>query len=911
MNGHGDRLVDISERWFRLLQRLYPPDFRDDMGDAVVDTYRDRARAALKRGGGASLGGVIRLAVVWMRALVDSLRNGPGERARPAVSWRRGGNWGRDAEVAVRRLRRAPLFVVLTVGTLTLGLGMVAVVYTVVQKVLIEPMPYRDAGNLYYVWRDYGPIADLPRAMLAGTDIVELRKQNAVIEDVAAFQPYLGGIFSIREGTDPSEIAVTVATPNVFEMLGVTPALGRGFARHEEGKGRPNTIVLTHELWTRFGADPAIVGSEVRLQSNPYTVLGVLPPNFTFVRNDGRGVAQRIDAYISVYEDLASTDPGQGRYSAIVRARRGASPEAVAAAVGTIGRAIDARDFNKRGLKLYSSGLKADLLLRARPALLVLAAAGVLLALMLMFNLASVLLARAAQREHEFAVSRALGASGSAIVRATLFEGALLGLIGGIAGTLAASWGTRALVALSPLDLPRREAIVLDWQIGAAMIALGVMLGVLAAIVPATWASRASLSSLLASSNVRGGGGHGRMRRGMVVAQIALSLVLLSSGGLVLRSFERLLAADPGFNPEGVLTFRVRSPPEFFPQAADVIRFQDGVERALSEIPGVIGASATSSLPLTAAGAEMSIMIPGAPGNTGDPERDRQVVDQIGTRASYVKVMGMRVIAGRAFDPVRREGFREALIDRKLAAQFFPGGANPIGAVIPRRANIFVGGVRRLVDMPLTIVGVVDQARLYDIHQDGRGQLYIRTEDWGFRPLSFVVKTSRQPESIVQEVRAAVRSVEARVAVGEVRTMDEIVTNVMRQQQTSAVLIAAFALGALLLASMGLFGVVSGSVTRRRHELAVRLALGAEHGRVLRVVIAEGALLVAIGVLIGIPGIYAVGGILRGMLIDISPFDPPTLAAVVAGLAVVTLIACYVPARRVLGIDPAQALRQE
>ena len=168
-------------------------------------------------------------------------------------------------------------------------------------------MPYRDAGDLYYVWRDYGPIADLQRGMLAGTDIVELRKQNAVIEDVAAFQPFLGGIFSIREGTDPSEIAVTVATPNVFEMLGVTPALGRGFARHEEGKGRPNTIVLTHELWTRFGADPAIVGSEVRLQSNPYTVLGVLPPNFTFVRNDGRGVAQRIDAYISVYEDLAST----------------------------------------------------------------------------------------------------------------------------------------------------------------------------------------------------------------------------------------------------------------------------------------------------------------------------------------------------------------------------------------------------------------------------------------------------------------------------------------------------------------------------------------------------------------------------------------------------------------------------
>jgi putative ABC transport system permease protein len=918
MNSHGDRLVDISERWFRLLQRLYPPDFRDDMGDAVVDTYRDRARAALGRGGsgsarGAGIGGVMRLAVVWIRAFFDSLRNGPGERVRPAVSWRRGGNWGRDAEVALRRLRRAPLFVLLTASTLSLGLGMVGVVYTVVQKVLIEPMPYRDPSDLYYVWRDYGPIADIQRGQLAGTDIVELRKQNAVIEDVAAFQPFLGGIFSIREGTDPSEIAVTRTTANVFAFLGVTPALGRGFERHEEGRGRPDTIVLTHELWTRFGADPEIVGKDVRLQSNPYRVLGVLPPNFTFVRNDGRGVAQRIDAYVTVKEDLASANPNRGQYSAIVRARRGASPEAVAAAIGTIGRAIDARDFNKRGLKLYPSGLKSDLIARARPALLMLAAAGVLLALMLTVNLASVLLARAAQREHEYAVSRALGANGAAIVRATLFEGAMLGLIGGIAGTLAASWGTRAIVALSPLDLPRRDAIVLDWQIGALMIALGVLLGVLAALMPATWASRASLSSLLASSNVRGGGGHSRMRRGMVIAQIALSLVLLSSGGLVVRSLERLLAADPGFNPEGVLTFRVRSPPEFFPTQADITRFQDGVERALSEIPGVIGASAASSLPLTAAGDEIQIGIPGAPGNTGDEERDRVMVDQIGTRASYVKLMGMRVVEGRAFDPLRREGFREALIDSRLAAQLFPGGASPIGAIIPRQLNLRApDGKITPVSMPLTIVGVVDQARLYDIHQDGRPQMYVRTEDWGFRPLYFLVKTtSRQPESLISEVRAAIRRVDARVAVGEVRTMEEIVTNVLRQQQTSAVLIAAVALGALLLASMGLFGVVSGSVTRRRHELAVRLALGADHGRVVRLVIGEGALLVALGVLIGIPGIYAVGGILRGVLIDISPFDAPTLAAVVAGLAAVTLIACYVPARRVLGIDPAQALRQE
>ena len=371
-----DRLVDVSERWFRLLQRLYPPDFRDDMSDAVVETYRDRARDALRRGG------IFRLAILWMRALVDSLRNGAGERARPAVSWRRSGNWGRDAEMALRRLIRARSFAAVTIGTLTIGLGMVAVVYTIVDKILIEPLPYRAADDLYSVWRDYGPILDLKRGFVAGSDVAELRKPGAVIEDVAALQPFLGGIFALREGGDPSEIAVTVVTPNLFDLLDVKPMLGRGFAPNEVGLGRPNVIVLTYGLWNRFGADPAIVGAQVRLQGNPYTVLGVLPPTFAFARNDAVGAPQRIDAFTTFALDLASEKPDSGNYSALVRARRGASPAAVASAVDAVGRTIDARDFNNRGLKLYPVGLKADVVARARPALFMLGAAGALLSVM-------------------------------------------------------------------------------------------------------------------------------------------------------------------------------------------------------------------------------------------------------------------------------------------------------------------------------------------------------------------------------------------------------------------------------------------------------------------------------------------------------------------------------------------------
>jgi putative ABC transport system permease protein len=888
-----DRLVNVSERWFRLLLRLYPVDFRDQMGDSVVETYRDRARDALARRGVIGVGGV------WIHALVDTLRNGPGERAHPAVSWRRSGNWARDAEFATRRLMRAPAMVAAVVGTLTVGLGMFSVVYTVVQKILIAPMPYTDPDDLYFVWRDYRAYFDLSRGWLGGTDVAELQKTGGVIEGAAGLLRQLT-TFSVREGADPTEIAVMVTSPNLFQLLGVEPALGRGFAPTEVGPGRSAVVILTHELWKRLGADPAIVGTSVRLNGQPHTVIGVMPQRFAFVRNASLGPPQRADAYVTFNLHLAETNPGAGSYAGLIRVRRGTPPKTVAAAVDAVGRAIDARDFKSRGLKLYPVGLKPDLVAGVRPALLVLGFAGVFLLLVLMVNLASVLLARAAQRQHEVAVSRALGANSAAIVRAALFEGGLLGLLGGTAGALAAIWATRTVVALAPLDLPRREAVTVDLGIGTVIVGVGLLLGLLAAVAPATWAARASLSSLLASSAVRGGGGHGRMRRGMVVAQVALSLVLLTTGGLVVRSFDRLLRADPGFRSQGVLTMRVPMPSQFFPELPAVLALQERVERELAAIPGVTGVSAAASLPLTASANQSTISIPGAPGNTGNADRDAPLVDTIATRATYVDVMGMRLVAGRAFDAVRRDGVREAIIDRNLARQFFPTG-DPLGAKIPFGRD----------QPPLTIVGVVEQARLYDVHKDGRPQLYFRAEDFGSRALAFVLRTEREPQTLIPEARSAIRRIDPRLAVAQVRTMDEIVGDAVRQQRISAVLTAAFALGALLLAAMGLFGVVSGSVTRRRHEFAVRLALGADHQRVLRLVLGEGAWLIAIGLLIGAPGIYFAGRVIRGVLVGVSPLDPLTLAGVAFGLASVAMAACYVPARRVLRLEPAQSLRQE
>jgi putative ABC transport system permease protein len=803
----------------------------------------------------------------------------------------------RDARLVTRRLVRAPVFVAVTALTLTLGLGLFAVVYTVVEKILLEPMPYRDAGDLYYVWRDYGEALNRRRAPLPGTDILELQRAGGVIETAVALQAFLGGVFSWKAEEDPIEISTVVTGPGLFEMLGVEAALGRVFARDDAGPDAPFTMVLTHELWNRLGADREIVGKEVRLNGRPHTVIGVLPRDFRFVRNDADGPAQRPDAYSNLRVNLTDPSPNQADYSALIRARPGTAPEAVAAAVDAVGRVVDARDFDARGLKLYSIGLKTDLVAGARPAVLALAAAGVVLALMLTVNLASVLLARAAQREHELAVSRALGASNAAVTRGTLIEGGSLGVLGGALGALVAAWGTQALVAFAPLDLPRRDSIVLDSQSAASVIGIGLALGLLAAIAPALFAARSSLSTLLASSGLRGGGGHQRLRRGMIVAQVALSLVLLNSGALVVRSFDRLLQADPGFRPEGVFTVLVRTPPAFFPND-EVVAFQDKVTAALAGVPGVTRVGAAGTLPLgaTRSAPPTPIAIPDAPGNTGDRERDTVQTDVISGRAGYFEVMGMRLVAGRTFAESPGEA-REAVIDTAFARRFYPG-ANPLGARLP-----FDGR---------TIVGIVEHARLYDVNRNGRPQLYIQNLPNSFqRAQYYVLATTRDPDALLPEIRAAVRSADPRVAVGEARTMVEIVDDALRQQRTGATLISAFALGALLLAAMGIFGVIAASVTRRHHELAIRLAVGADRRNVRRLILREAVLLVGSGVLAGVPAVFAAGAVMRGALVGVSPSDPLTLLGVTVGLAVITLATAFVAARRVLTIDPAELLRRE
>jgi len=893
--------MNASDLWFRLLLRLYPRNFRDEMGIGVVDAYRDQARVAVNHGG------AIKLAWLWLRALADALWNGLGEHLRPAVSWRRTGDWGRDIELARRRLMRSRVFVAATLATLTVGLGAFAVVYTAVDKVLIERMPYREPDKLYFVWRDQSASGGLKRDWLAGPDVADLQSAGGVIEGAAGMQLSVPTL-SVPPDGEPLQTLMMLTSPNLFELLGVAPMLGRGFAPGEVGPNRPSVIVLSHALWKRLGGDPSILGSQVRLGGSPYTVIGVMGPNFRFVRHSTLGPPQEPDIYLPFGFHLADQDPRNpnlATFAALVRVRGATSSEQTRAAVEAVAAVVNERNGQATPVKLYPIRLQEDLVGPIRPILVTLGLAAVVLILVLTVNLSSLLLARAAEREREFAISRALGADKSAVVRAMVFEGGLLGLMGGAAGALAGSWGARMLIALAPLDLPRRNEIAFDWSVAAIVVLVGLALGIIAATLPAAWASRASLASLLATSSVRGAGASQRWRRGILVAQVALTLVLLSSGGLVARSFERLIAADPGFRPAGVLTFRVAMDPRLFPKTADAFAFQDRVHIALGALPGARTVSATTALPLTASGPQNTIWgwqemvtIPSAPGITGDAQRDSILVDIITTRAGYAESMGMSVLAGRSFEPARPDNIQEALIDQHLAKRFFPTGT-PIGAAIPFKGK------------SLRIVGVIKQTRLHNLHEDGRSQLFIRAEDWVRYMPVWVIKTDGDPQALAPQVRRTIREIDPRIPVSSMQTMDDIVADSLRQQRMSAVLIGGFALGALLLVAMGLFGMISGSLVRRQGELAVRLALGASRAGMLRLVLGEGAVLVVIGMLIAIPGMYAAGSLIRGLLVDLSPWDPITLSAVAFGLLSVTTAACYLPARRVMRIDPAALLRKD
>jgi len=803
---------------------------------------------------------------------------------------------------AARRLARAPVFTVVAVATIGVGIGAFASVFSLVDGVLLDRLPYELPDELAWVWRDYVE-ADFPRGWLGGPDVSEMMDRPEVFQHVVAFRSgnlNLAGI----DGSAPTRIRVHYASSGLFAALGVRLALGREPTSEEFVPDGPEVAVLSHELWrAHYGADPTVVGRDVELNGVPTRIVGVAPPDFRFVKHGSLVEPIPADAYLPLRTDLASADPGSGSFAALVRIRPDVHADRLDAALAAAAEPVNEfmAQFDASPVRLWAVGLEEDLVATIRPALLALVGAATFLLLILAANLATLLLQRAAAREHELGIRIALGAGRTRILASVLAESSVLTVLGGAVGIALAFAGTALVVRLAPADLPRLDSVGVDGSVLLVAITVTAVMAFTTGIAPALPAFRSSLVSSLKEGGARSGRAARsvRARNALVGAQVALSLMLLVGAGITARAFARLLDADPGFDAHGTLTFDVPLPGRTYGRN-EILALDADLRARIAAMPGVTAVGATTALPLTLATDQRSISFPGAPGNTGDHQADTPLADSFRATPGYFRAAGHRLIAGRAFDELDADttAALNIVIDDVLAGRFFPDGSA-------------VGASALVLGDTATIVGVVDQAHLYTVHAEDRGQVYLPLRRYPTTALSYAVRTEIDPTSLVPAVRAALRGIDPQVPLADVRTLQEIVDASLGRQRLSLTLVSAYALGALLLAVLGIYGVVSTSVTRRQQEIGVRMALGASGRGVVRLVVGQGVRIAIVGAAIGLVGTWATARVAGSLMVGADAGDPLVHVVVAAGLVVVSVIASYAPARRATRIDPCAALRPE
>ena len=633
-------MIRFATLVYRSLLRIYPEGFRREHGDEMASAFAARCRAARERGAIALLG-------VLFSSLPDAVFNGIAERlgrSRSGFGMARRKAVGRkgrlsvvsdDVRGAARRLRRAPAFAASMVLTIGVGLGAFVSIWGVVDNVLLEPLPYERPEELVYLWRNYEWM-NLPRGWMGGIEVVALRDGADAFTGVATVRSGRVNLSS-RDGGEPQEIAVMLTSANFYDLLGVQPVLGRGLRPGEDEVGAAQVAILGHALWQqRYGGDPEVIGRRVDLDGEPTEVVGVMPPWFRFARHSSLGSPTTADAYVNLRWDLRGRAGGE--MAAIARLRPGVSPELVQSQLDATIEPIDREIFGDRGLKLWAIGLHEDLIAEVRPALAAIVGAALFMVVILGVNLANLLLGRAARRGREMAVCAALGAGRGSLIRDCLAESLLLSLAGGLLGLAIAQQGTAAIAAAVPPTFPRREAIAVDWSVALAALLVALAVGVLAGLVPAFAAARTNIAGALRSAGRRVTGS--MAPRALIVAQVAISLVLLAGAGVLARSFMFLLRADPGFDPRGVLTMRVPLSPDAYPDDADIVSYYTRLRDRLAALPGLEAAGATSALPLTRETSQTGASFPGAPGNTGDLQSDSLLVDSFIATPGYFRRLG-------------------------------------------------------------------------------------------------------------------------------------------------------------------------------------------------------------------------------------------------------------------------------
>src|SRR5215217_1680410 len=828
-----------------------------------------------------------------------------------------------DLRFGLRMMVRNPVFTAIAIITLALGIGANTAIFSVVDAVLLRPLPYPDADRLVFLWSTMNAHG-VPQSGSALPDYQGWRDHNKVFDGLGGF--YYGDFNLATENEPPERIQGAYITSNLFAVLQVPPALGRTFVPEEEQFGRHRVVLLSDKLWQRrFGGAPNIVGREIRLGGAPYTVAGVMPHGMPFFDNLPES---ELWTPISFAKDDSLGTRNNHFINLVGRLKPGVTVAQAQSDVSAIAQAMEEVATENKGVGALVVPLQEQLAGDSRMALLVLLAAVGLVLLVACVNVANLLLARASARTKELAIRASLGASRARIVRQVIVECLPLALIGGLCGLLLATWGIDLISTLLPDTLPRGNEIAVNARVLGFTFVLALLTIVMFGLLPALQAARTDLRD---SMNEGGGPGfgtrkQGRVRRVLIVTEVALALVLLVGSGLMLRTFLKLRQVDVGFNARNVITMRVPLPDAKYlvpltvddPREPGGLAFSDQLLARVSSLPGVQAATVATVFPLGAGeewGKFMSV--------EGQPTASS--IDQVPVvrfsliSNDYFRTFGIPVQQGRAFNNADKSNSQPvAIVNETLVKRFF-AGQDPIGK------TIWMGPPEHLLPpdaqtadnrfIRRTIVGVVSDVKGRSLNQETPALVYsplnqYRREGWT-NGLMLAVQTTTPPETTVSAIREQVRLLDADQPITNVRTMDELLSRALSSTKFSLSLLGLFAVLGLLLAAIGIYGVMVTAVTQRTHEIGLRMALGAQTRDVMWLVIRQGMVPVLIGVVAGLAAAIGLTRLMSTLLFEVRATDPLTLALITVLLTIVALIACYIPARRATKVDPLIALRYE
>jgi putative ABC transport system permease protein len=798
-----------------------------------------------------------------------------------------------DVLYGFRMLRKNWGLTIAVILTLAIGIGINSVIFSGINAVLLRPLPYENSDRLVMIW-EKNPRANLQEGKVSYPDFLDWKRQSQYTRGMGIFSRWG---FTLTGAAEPEYLRGALISADFFPVLGIKPALGRTFLSDEDRPGAGGNVILSYALWQRrFGANPNVIGQTLTLSDQNYTVIGVMPFDFEFLPLKGAELWAPIGVVAG--KNILENRGYRVNNQVIARLKDGVTrQQAQAEIVGIASRLEQQFPDTNTGVSANVVDLHEQVVGNVRLGLLIILGAVTSVLLIACVNIANLLLARSSARKTEMAVRIALGASRGRIVRQLLTESVLLSLIGGALGLLIAVQGTYLLIAISPQSIPRLGEARLDLRVLAFTFGLSTLTGILFGLAPALQASKSDLNETLKSTNRSSTANRNRVRSLLVVSEVALALTLLVGAGLLLKSFLRLKDVEPGFDPKNILTMQIALPQTRYADEQQQVSFFQQLLQRIEAMPNVEAASVVNSLPLSGQGVGISFQIAGAPSATTADQMDCQyrVVSP-----KYFRTMSIPLLNGRDFtesDNLKAPGV--AIINQAMARRYFPN-ESPVGKRIG-----FGGG-----PFWCEVIGVVGDVRHYKLNSEPEPEAYLSSFQDPWRYMTLVVRTTSQAP-IIGAVRNEILAVDKDQPVYNIRSMEELLSESVAQPRFNLGLLTLFAVLAMALAVIGIYGMMGTEVTQRTQEIGLRMALGAQKRDVLRLVIRQGMTLVLIGVAAGLALAVALTRLMSSMLFGVSATDPMTLALITVLLAGVALLACYLPARRATKVDPLAALRYE